>query len=471
MAEKIRLGSHSGIMLDLMLGEDASTEQGLVWAKGVMTVGGEPLISREGGAAFDWTWIDLLEWLSKNWSTLLLEQDYPFNMTPVSILTLQGECEQRWANMPDSIAEKEEEIVYRFLARHDVAQAFKGLFLPSVYLMRQGLLMEITNAELPSTQYLPLAEAAQDLERIGQGLSERAAMGVPGTRGAQAAEQWAQRATALSDQAVGLHTGLSATSLAAIDPDSDPNFWEFNAEEPLLESELMAAARMTNGALQLEQQKQLLEQVRQLPRTPLKELDGLSAAIKDEFTTADKPYDQGHWAAGWLRHKLAIKETEAVDPGALLGRWGVAVTDINMPDSRLDALACWGPQHGPAVLLNRAEGRLPAHRHGQNSTLAHEICHLLLDRRDSLPVAEVLNGNMPERLEKRARAFAAELLLPRTAAEIMVRQRRKLALAVKDLSSDYEVSEELACWQIINSGAFSSLNETEQRWINTKVNR
>lgn len=471
MAEEIQLGSQNGIMLNLRLAESKPDNQGLVWADGVITVAGETLIAREEGSAINWTWVDLLEWLSKHWATLLLEQTFPLQMPSVSILDLQGDCERRWANLSDATVEQEEEFVYRFLSRHDLATAFKGLYLDSVYLMRQGLLMEVTSAESGDTQHLPLEQMVNDLEQIGQELAKKAAKGAPGTRGALAAEQWKSRANSLAENAISIVTSLSADSLAELNPTKEPAFWEFEPETPLIESELMAAARMTSGTLQLEHQNQVLEWIRRLPKASTQKLDDLSTRVEVEFTPEGKHHDQGYQAAIWLRKTLNISEQRSVSPQALLRDWGVKVESDTLPDSRLGALACWGPQHGPAILINKAENSVSSHRHGENSTLAHEICHLLLDRQSALPVAEVLNGNTPERLEKRARAFAAELLLPRQAVEDHVRKFSELRLAVKTLSSDYAVSEELVCWQVINSGSYSALSESEQQWINQKVAR
>ena len=109
--------------------------------------------------------------------------------------------------------------------------------------------------------------------------------------------------------------------------------------------------------------------------------------------------------------------------------------------------------------------------HGETTTLAHEICHLLLDRDGALPVAEVLNGNSPERLEKRARAFAAELLLPRNVAAKEVRMAASVNVAVTTLSSVYEVSTELACWQIINSDAYATLTDDERNLLQGRAQR
>ena len=50
------------------------------------------------------------------------------------------------------------------------------------------------------------------------------------------------------------------------------------------------------------------------------------------------------------------------------------------------------------------------------ATFAHEIAHLLLDRTTALPLAEVLGGRPVGNTEERARAFAAQLLLPKEEA-------------------------------------------------------
>lgn len=119
-------------------------------------------------------------------------------------------------------------------------------------------------------------------------------------------------------------------------------------------------------------------------------------------------------------------------------RLSVSLFSVNVQK----AIECW-----PSVWIIISAG----HEFGENSTLAHEICHLFLDRADTLPVAEVLNGNSPECLEKRTRAFAAELLLPRVTATEVVQKSANLKEAVMELSNRFKVSEKLVSLQVLNS--------------------
>jgi len=50
--------------------------------------------------------------------------------------------------------------------------------------------------------------------------------------------------------------------------------------------------------------------------------------------------------------------------------------------------------------------------------------HLLVDRKGFLPLVEVFGGYAPKGAERRANAFAAELLLPRSVAFHDVKQKQ-----------------------------------------------
>jgi Zn-dependent peptidase ImmA (M78 family) len=156
---------------------------------------------------------------------------------------------------------------------------------------------------------------------------------------------------------------------------------------------------------------------------------------------------------------------QPVDPEAILRNWNVGIQSLELDNCPVDAIACWGAKHGPAILLNDKQTSTAGHTHGRRSTLAHEICHLLLDRATALPVAEVLNGETPERLEKRARAFAAELLLPRETAANAIKDRRdtnNLKELIVRLTEIFQVSTELVCWQIQNSAVSETLSIEEK---------
>lgn len=473
MAEKVQLGSRSGVLLEFTPESSQKYDPSLVWGEGRLLMGGVPVIAVDNDEPFVWTWIDLLEWLARSWPFLLLEQSFPFQVPTVSAAAFLGDLEKRWESMAEERVEEEEEEAHRFLSRHDLASAFKGIFFPSVYIMRQGHLMEVICAESMFTQRLSLASVVDDLQAIGDGLASRAVVAGEDRhgRGGLAVQRWHERGQKLDERALPLLTGLPSESLEQINPSNDSAFWEYDSSQPLADTELMAAARMTTGALLPEQQRQIVEAIRETPKGLTPELDAVSETIQRAFKEIGKPHDQGYWAAGRLRQALSIHDNEAVDPGRLLKQWCVGVHNLKIPDSRLDALACWGPKHGPAIFINRAYERTPSHVHGENSTLAHEICHLLLDRGTTLPLAEVFNGNTPERLEKRARAFAAELLLPRRVAAERVRRHESVQRCVTELSEMYQVSPELVGWQITNSEVYSALSAAEQNRISLITDR
>lgn len=472
MAKNIRLGSEDGLLLSLEL--DSSKQRrdpGLIWGRGMLSVNGVPVISSGDEQPIDWTWVDLLEWLACHWASLFLEQSFPFNVPSLHIGYVLNDLEKRWDNMSEVRVEEEEEEALRFLSRHNVANAFKGIYFPGTYLMRHGNLFEVVSAETNQVKQLPLYQVESDLGDIGGALAQIIRDSADkidnGSRGALAVQKWDERISRLEESAVPVLTGLSLQALSELGAANNNAFWEFDPGEPLIDSELMAAARMTAGAVTLSDQKVLLEHIRRINKNSTPLLDELTLCINEAFDEIGKPHDQGYWAANWLREKMGKDSCDDVKPLEILRHWQVTVEEISLPGADFDALACWGPRHGPAILINQSSENMPSHIHRANSTLAHEICHLLLDRDTVLPVVEVLNGNTPERLEKRARAFAAELLLPREVASAAVLESIALEMTVAKLSKQYEVSESLVCWQVINSTSYDLLKETEQRWLQT----
>lgn len=465
MAKKLQLGNKNTIYLELTPVSKKNADKSLLWAKGKLTIANIPVICDEQEGPIEWTWIDLLEFLAKNWHYLLLEQSLPFNIKTPGLHTLMRDLERKWENMPEEQVETEEEAAFSFLARHDLANAFKGIFFPSVYLLRLGNTFQISLLENKQTLELPFYETETALRQIAEELIELAqSYNLTTNRAAAAIALWQTRQTRITQHLIPLTTGIDESLLRKL-AGNDENFWGINQQNLLAETELMAAARMTNGHLNLSQQQEVLRLIRAIPHKNTPELDQLASQFDLTQIETSTPYDQGYLAAQWLRNRLAIKNDEPIQPKVLLENWGVSIEHFELENSSLDALACWGEKHGPAILINQVEESTAAHEFGENSTLAHEICHLLLDRNTTLPVAEVLNGNSPERLEQRARAFAAELLLPRQIAALAVQESTNLNQSLQQLSVKYKVSERLVALQIKNSSIYNNLSAEEQQQI------
>lgn len=473
MDETIQLGKDTGLQLNLKPASSAKETNGLLWAQGQLCLAGEVIWEGPNNEFIEWTWIDMLAWLGKNWPYLLLEQTYPIPVKPLNASTLLREAEARWEDQPQEIVEYEEEQIFRFLARHDLATGFNGIYLPSLYFMRQGNTMQISVPETNTIVTLPLMRIQCDLEDIGERLAARAT-GDTHERTKHALSLWNNRYEALKQKALQLHTGMTSEQLAQLSSGKKYDFWEFDTKNPEQETELLAAARMSNGLLTASQQKDILNKIKKTPAKETPELDTLAKSITAEFENGYKdtgrPHDQGYWAANRLRQELKLAIDKPVDPEAILRNWHVDIQSLGLKNCPLDAIACWGTKHGPAILLNDQNTSTAGHTHGKRSTLAHEICHLLLDRTTALPVAEVLNGETPERLEKRARAFAAELLLPREAAAKAIENRqdaKDLEKMITKLTVKFQVSPELVCWQIQNSSVSETLSVEEKTLLRT----
>jgi hypothetical protein len=275
-------------------------------------------------------------------------------------------------------------------------------------------------------------------------------------------ERWDDR-TPSEERVLVLRTGLDPAALESwVSPGSTVReFW--GQAYATTETRQMAAARLSQP-LPTATRRALVEAVTNLRSRPTPKLDALSEAAAPALAAVadQRPYEQGHALALWLRAALDL-ETGPVNPGRLLAEWGVQVLDLPPLDGALDAVACWGG--GAAAVLINPKGRHSQEEAGRRATLCHEIAHLLLDRGRSLPAAEVFGGSTPKHLEQRARAFAAELLLPRELAGSAVAQAESLAAARTELQSTYGVSNEVLGWQIRNGPAWDILSAVEKKRV------
>ncbi|WP_242467903.1 ImmA/IrrE family metallo-endopeptidase [Halorhodospira neutriphila] len=461
MAEEVRrsrrlIGEPGGLQFELDL--DPADEYGLAQGKGQVFLKGEPVWITEDAhgqeLALSWTWVDLLAFLGRWWPWLMLEEDYPLPVTPLYPAYFLQEAETRWEDLPEEQVDEEEEEAHRFLARHDLAEGFKGLFLPSLLLLRQGEVCLISATAIRSTRVRPWAEVRDTLEAVGDYLAEHVAESI-NPRAQQALAWWRNREARLAERGLEITTALSGDERAQLT--------ELGlAEEEWQWPEIRTVARMSRGAMLREDRLAFLLRIAEAPARETPELDRLGASLNQDFQESGAPYKQGYWMAGWLRQALGIADDAVIEPRDWLEAWGVQIEEVEYPGCPVDAVTAWGEEHGPVVILNRARGSHGAHEHGERATLAHEIAHLLLDREGALPAGEVLGGRAPEYPEKRARAFQAELLLPRAVAGNVVQESASLEEAARYLQDTYRVSTELLAWQINNSGIRSSLTAEEK---------
>lgn len=411
-----------------------------------------------------WSWVDLLEHLSETWASLLVEQNYPDGLTPCDPLGLRREAERRWSGLSEDAMLDQEERIFWFEQRHDLARGFKGLAVPSVFLKSENGWMVIST---PGKMVYELRETTvAGLEQIGDTIAGRLRR-LDDAKALDVTEAWDRRHPAPSLRLIAMATGMGEARVEALGGTDWTKVWGVNDNTRFEHTETTAAARMSAGTVSDAAVKTILEAVAALPPSTCPRLEDLSAeaeARAPDLFGAMQPYRQGYDLAQWLRGKPGIVDRNgAVDPVAFL-RWvGVPVHDIAIEETTFEALGIWGPRHGPAILLNR-RGKRFALATGRRSILAHEICHLLIDRHAALPLAEVLGGKVNDRLEKRARAFGAEFLIPQAIIlnRLEAGGRSDLEELLGSLGTEFGASREMIALQILNSPVRSLLNDAER---------
>jgi Zn-dependent peptidase ImmA (M78 family) len=123
------------------------------------------------------------------------------------------------------------------------------------------------------------------------------------------------------------------------------------------------------------------------------------------------PGEQGSWLGELTTRLLAAQADGWVDVHSALSSLLVEISRIDLSDDQVRAVSVFGPTQKPHIFCNRLT------LWGQSNeverfTLAHELCHLFLDREwgDALAVAS--GPWAPMAIEQRANAFAAAFLMP-----------------------------------------------------------
>lgn len=433
----------------------------------------DPARGNEIKSVVNWTWVDLLAYLAKNWSYLLFEELYPLDLHPETPLELRRIAEARWrdASLDEDQIFDEDDEVCAFEKRHNLSSGLKGLYLPSVYIVREGHLAWVCvkddhGNETPCKHRFKFEVIKEELLRVGNQIAYHLANSTHPSA-IKAVNSWQQALESTSRKLISIRSGLSNAELKAIEQfaANDNDFWEVAGHD---DSEILAAARLSPGSMGVSDKKYILQRVKAVPFRSTPILDKLSDECLATIPAyhGERPFIGGYAAALWLREKLGIKQNETFDPKYWLDTWGVSLDYIET-DEELEALAFWGRKHGPAILINK-NGVINSKTSGNRTTLAHEICHLLLDRKGSLPFADAIGGNTPEWVEKRARAFAAELLLPRDLINAYLLTHLMLTdissqldavdTAIENASSHFDVSTSLIIHQLYNyrSAEFST---------------
>lgn len=446
------------------------------WTRGFLSVWvGERLVwgsTQEDGSHYgiEWTWVELLEYLAEAWPFLVWEQAYPTPLNPQSPMHLEGEIEKMRGDESSEYADVVFEEVLSFLDVHDLARAVNGASVPPVRLLRQGDLFVVST--FTREVLLAASDVLSTLAEVGDAIAERLDS-AGDERANKVRRRWSERDYP-QDELFILQFG------ARLDPLSHDAVRPFLAtrEGQFLDDEVLATARMTAGLLESDRLEYLMRQIRGIGKIATPILDQIGEDARRLVMSEGKAYEQGYEIARYVRPKLPDTDaSQRIEIEDVLRQLGILVKDIELETDELDAVAVFGRSHGPAILVNRdgvhSQGAL-----GRRATFAHELCHLLVDRDGALPFAEALGPMAPVIPEKRARAFAAELLVPQdVAVEVAMREKRTTfddwSQVVDSLRTEFGASEELVAWQLINGHYRNgcALAQNHRHWLRQLARR
>jgi len=424
-------------------------------------VDGEPIWPAQGEAdvSLEIQADDLLAYLTEFWKPLMLRQTYPISVFPERPSLLRAEAEKRWAAEPSRLVEYEDERVTAFEEAHDLSQCFAGLFgLPQLWLLRSSDQLIVETASYLCR--LPFEAARDALINVGNEIADRLERSHD-ARWEELIHTWRLRDEGSPALLLAWSTGLDrkvAEDFLAEGTLSPPTNVTDAAND---NDELRIAARMAS-ALPSEQIRDVIKLVGTFRKHEAAHLNELSKRVRihvSDVFAGRRPHEQGEAAATFVREHLELASVQFVDIFGLVDYLGIDLRPEAVQPPTLDALAVWGQHHGPAILLNKnskhVTGRGELRRTwAARVTLAHELCHLLMDGDHTLSAVDVLNSRMPVEVERRAKAFAGEFLLPsRVAADIWIRMHSPrstdgLRNCLSYLSKHYGVTQSVAAWKL-----------------------
>jgi Zn-dependent peptidase ImmA (M78 family) len=387
-----------------------------------------------------------LEWLSLRWINLVVEQGYPLGCCPATPKHLRAQAAFKWADLSMEAQEAQDDELYSFEERHDLSRAMPGIILPTLLVMREGNMAWVCTEN--RADKFSIADVLNELSSVGDRIAE-ALDGSGSERTLSSLDKWTRRNEFNASSVISSATGIQPREFQNLPTQYLALAgWDLS-DHSMYDSELAAVARSSIINLSITDRMTLIEQIKKIPFRQTDDLNRLSqkAIMALDGHEKEDPYEQGYFLANWLRQELGIQGK--ADPDSIIDKLGIDLRESTF-DTRMDAIGSWGPKHGPVIIVNKS-GKHAKALPGRNSTLAHELCHLLVDRQGALPLAEVLGGQVPYAPERRANAFAAEFLLPVSILRDAIRQAASLESALDYLRRRMGVGRSLTLNHLKNN--------------------
>lgn len=174
------------------------------------------------------------------------------------------------------------------------------------------------------------------------------------------------------------------------------------------------------------------------------------------------PVTEGCREARALRRRLEYSREQALNPLRVAEQLGIVVVTRPLAERKISGAYLYRPAEQLSFILINASDRLSRRRF----TLAHEIGHFVFDR-ESVVIDDDLDPvQSHSNPERRANAFAAELLLPEAAVKVW-----KPAVPwgespdeVAELGGAYGLSYEATLYRLKNAGLIEAVEPLREQF-------
>lgn len=445
MTEFVTFGEPATFAISLRWTPDAQRIErrpaGFGWSMGdlILSIGGKEITaSRRGGTNqrhVGWYLLPLFEWLLENWGSLFHEEDFawPEKSSAPAIVACHRAL-SRWAGEVDDLAVEHYDRTRRWYSRHAIRSAARGGLFPDVFIRRFQDDVELSWASTPPVF------APEGFSFVSEPGVARIPVGdVAGPL--WMALDWAAR-TANGTEGVSAHAvdmfGAALAKVGALPSETFASIYVgtelFSKVELRLRNRrrLDLLAANDNGTVPV---------IQQLPPA-VAMFGGLSPNLNSddvgilvdflvdasgagdtpslaklvasrELTPLMVPHEQGYRLAEELLDDLDQNGQPFIDIRAIVANLGIGVREVALASDSIRGVAMAGEGFSPTVIVN-TNSTFNSSENGKRFTIAHEFCHVLFDRTRARRVTQASGPWAPPGIEKRANAFAAYLLMPRT---------------------------------------------------------
>ena len=167
------IGSASSLAFDVVWASERASGTAAEVTRGSLCafLAGDPIWGPDG-RGFSWTWIELLEHLAACWQWIELEEIDPLGLG-IPPERLRAEALRRWEVSPSSQRDEEEDLLWAFEQRHNLASGIHGAWLPDLWLLRSGDEFRISSAN--REVWRSANEVLSTLNDLGEQIASRLA--------------------------------------------------------------------------------------------------------------------------------------------------------------------------------------------------------------------------------------------------------------------------------------------------------